>query len=776
MRRRTGGRWLALAIVAASCSSGPGAQELAEDHAPSFAGTWYGTATYTYRQNGQVTSTSTADVQQQILVTGKNALQLPGFCGPTDTGLVGTVTSANTFTVAPKDCEVTSSGGCHLTVKVASGGGTLSSSSALQLAFHGSVVQQASAGCSAVTVDFDLTAPMTHTPPSNGLEIPQDLKVEKTDFYGTYNLTFTVTGSTQDIDVQAKIGAGSWQDVGTGYVSSATVSLGPDLPERTPVAFRVRNTLGNQSSDWSAEVSSDSGLRPPIVLTADGSSGTVRLSWQPRTDVTAMLIERSDLGVSTPTWTALASVSPPASSYVDDQAQETRNYSYRLRWVDGATQGFTATVYSVMVALRPPSGLTAVPGVESVQLTWQNQSTVATEVVISRAAGLNGQFATDLVHLPATATSYGDVGLATGLYTYVVQPRASGFGSAGASVGVATLPPAGAGTWETSVVHFPGTAPSYPYASEAALDDTDRMLAYSDSTGLAASDQPAWLPYLPANALPLAQPYFRLDSAFRPHLVYLRNTVQGTSTSAVVHDWFDGASWRSEELARMVASSYAFALDPAGRPVALVSMDGTGPGLRVVRWSGSAYVVEDPGVTIGGVTSSLQSMFVAVSPEGTVHVLAQDYSGPAAHASRSTAWSTEPAPLPTPESRLQRLVASTGDTLNVLTYDWTRSQLQLTSRDGSGWGTPVSLASNGALDPSGLRIGTSVTGGSPALVVSTAGGVQIARPADGWTEHVLTGAYGLLGIGYDGSNRLYVLVQGGYAFDGTTPVVVFRER
>ena len=772
MSRRRGGCWLALVLAAGACSSN---QELAEDHAPSFAGTWYGTATYVYRQGSQVTS-NTADVQQTILVTGKNALQLPGFCGVGDSGLAATVTSSTSFEIVPKDCPSTTVGGCQLTFKVASGGGTLSGSSALQLAFHGTIVQQASGGCSATTWDYDITAPMGRSPPSSQLEVPGNLLASRGDYYASFNLSWTL-GSAQTVEVQAQIAGGGWQTVTQAYGNGTLVQLDPSRPERTPVAFRVRTTTGSATSDWSAEASSDYGLLPPVVLTADGSSGRVLLSWQPRNDVDGLLIERAETGGSTAQWTVVATIPPPGASYVDDKVQEARTYSYRLSWVQGGARGVGTLPY-VTVGLRAPTGLIAVPGVETVQLGWQNASALATEVVIRRAAGLGGGFSsTELAHLPPTAASYTDVGVATGIYTYTVEPRAGGGSSGGgASVGVATLPPAGSGSWDTTVVPFPAMAFGYPPNSQAALDDTDRVLGFGVDTGLVGSDQPAWLPHALPNAQGFAQPYFLLDQAFRPHLVYLRNTVQGTSMNAVVHDWFDGTSWKTEEMARLVVTGFAFALDPSGHPVALVSPDGSGPALRVIRWSGSAYVVEDPGVTLGTFAGSLQRWLLAVSPEAKIHVLVQTYTGETAHASRGASWTGETAQLPGSSASLVQMTASTGDTLSVLTWDWTASRLQLTPRTGSGWGSAVTLASNGSVDPANLRMGTSVTGASPALALSTASGLQVARGSDGWVEHLLTGSYPLLGLGYDGSNHLYVIVLGGSVWNVGAQLVIYRER
>jgi hypothetical protein len=106
-----------------------------------------------------------------------------------------------------------------------------------------------------------------------------------------------------------------------------------------------------------------------------------------------------------------------------------------------------------------------------------------------------------------------------------------------------------------------------------------------------------------------------------------------------------------------------------------------------------------------------------------------------------------------------------------VTYDSATSQIELTPRGSSGWQSPVPLASIGVFDPSNLRL---VTGGAPALAIATHGGVQIARPTDGWTEHLITGGYGLLGIGYDASSHLYLILQGNYR--SALPVAVFRER
>jgi hypothetical protein len=775
MEPRRSAAWLLLVAGLAGCGSDPQPQELAEDYAPSFGGTWYGTASYVYRENGQVTGTFSRDVSQLILVSGKNTLQLPQYCSASDYGLTGSVISSTEFKLEPRECSA-SSGGCSLTIKLESGGGKLNGDT-LQLAFHGTVVQQASAGCPAATAQYDITSPMTRSPASSTtLEVPENLTASRGDFYSVFNLSWTLDTS-QYVEVQARIGSAvTWSTVATAYGTQASVQLDTSTPERTPVSFRVRTTNGSQASDWSSEASSDFGLTGPWIQTADGSSGAVRLSWQARSDVTGLLIERSAGAAPTQSWTTVTTVAPPETSYVDDQVEEGRTYGYRLTWLDGSFRGFPSSSL-VQVGLRTPAALTAVPGVETVQLTWENRSSAATEIVVTRAPGLSGGFGpTELAHLPPTATSYTDVGVPTGLYTYSVQPRLGGSFGGVASVGVATLPPAASGTWQTAILTMPGTDFTFSFATRAALDDTDRLLVFSRDNGLVGSDQASWLPHaLPVSSVS-GQPYFHLDRSFRPHLVYLRTTVQGTNMNAVVHEWFDGTDWKSEELARLVAAAINFALEPSGRPVVLVSGDGTGPGLRVLRWSGSTYVVDDPGIVVGGAGLGLYGWAFAVSPEGKIHLVAQGYSGETVHASRGASWASEPVTLPTTEARIVDMTASTGDTLSLLSWDWTTSKLQLTTRTGSGWGSPVPLATSGGIDPANLRLGTSVNGSAPALALSTSSGLQIARASDGWTEHLLTSPNPLLGIGYDASDRLYVILSGGFVWGMGTQVVVYREQ
>jgi hypothetical protein len=246
-------------------------------------------------------------------------------------------------------------------------------------------------------------------------------------------------------------------------------------------------------------------------------------------------------------------------------------------------------------------------------------------------------------------------------------------------------------------------------------------------------------------------------------------------TSAVIHDWFDGTAWQSEEIGHLDVLSYAWALDPAAHPVVLFTSDGTSAALRVLRWSGSAYVSENPGITLSG-SPNLGAMLIAASPEGVIHVLAQDYTAVStAHAWRGASWSSEPVPLAA-AVLLSRATASTGDVVSLTTQNGRTANFQVLDRDSAGWGSPADIGTSGGFGGLNERM-TTLAGSSPVLVLNLAlNGVRIARRSDGWVPRQLTGPANLMGVGYDATSHLYVIVQGGYLSSGGYRAAVFREQ
>jgi len=123
------------------------------------------------------------------------------------------------------------------------------------------------------------------------------------------------------------------------------------------------------------------------------------------------------------------------------------------------------------------------------------------------------------------------------------------------------------------------------------------------------------------------------------------------------------------------------------------------------------------------------------------------------------------------------IVASSGDRLTVVFFDWSVQLMLLVEKSGGAWGSVVSLTNSTFFpDRRNVRLETSTTGAHPTLALFTDSGLQIGRPSDGWTLHQLTGAFTILGIGYDAQDHLYVLLQGGWDFSEKTYVALFREK
>jgi hypothetical protein len=758
---------LAAVVLGCGRSGDPGQSE---DHAALFAGDWYGTLTYVYRQNGAPYGTSTAVVEQPIMVTGKNALLMQHFCFAADPGVGANVTSATEFAVSPHQCSVNLPIGCPYSVSVESGSGRLSGTT-LALAFHGTLTQPAGPSCSLLTLEFDITTSMTHAvPPVLKPETPQAVKVEKGEGRGRYELSWTVFDATLAVEVQAQIAGGDWNDAFPAFSSPNVVALDLDgVPDRTPVAFRVRTHTREGVSDWSTPASNDSGFDGPVLLDVDESTEVIRFRWQPRQDVVSMVIERND-SLEAPVWNVLTILTPPGSSYDDVQAVENHQYAYRFHWVDATTDSFRAGLSPRALPLHAPVGLTAVASPGRVDLSWTNRSQVATEVVVLRAGGLvdwSGN-ASEVARLPASATSFSDVGLAVDMYTYSVEASLPGEAiSTGPLVPVVTPPPASSGMWSVSFVDLPA-------AREAALDADGGVLTFAGT--MAASDSPPWLPYAPDGGAPFEFPSFVLDAELHPHLVYLRYTGPGPVTSAVIHDWFDGTAWQSEEMGRLDVLSYAWALDPSDHPVVLFTSDGTSAALRVLRWSGSAYVSENPGIALSG-SPNLGAMLIAASPEGVIHVLAQDYTAVSTvHSWRGASWSSEPVPLAA-SVLLSRVTASTGDVVSLTTQNGRTANFQVLDRGSAGWGSPVDIGTSLGFGGLNERMTTTLAGSSPVLALNLPlSGVHIARRSDGWVPRQLTGPANLMGVGYDATSHLYVIVQGGYLSSGGYRAAVFREQ
>jgi hypothetical protein len=760
-------------MALAACGGNSGQSET--DHAPPFTGNWYGQAHYTLTSGGQ-TVTDSNDVLQTVVRNGTNQLRLPTFCSEADPGPEADVVSPTEFRFRAYSCTIPTQS-CQETLSLTGGSGTLSNQT-LAFTVQGTVTVAGGAGCPSGTAQVAIAFSGTHDLHPT---VPKDLVATPGDFYGRFLLSWTLTG-TALYDVQARIGSGSYQVVtAQEETTGVSVDLEPStLPERTSVTFRIRLVNPWAVSDFSNEAETRSLLLPPEPRQVPNQSRTLpnglQISWVGRPDVTALVVERAPVQSATPTgpYTPVGSADGGQGTFVDTTVVEGGYYDYRARWVDGAMVGYPSSGPRAQAGVFPPSDLIAVGGVGQVQLSWVNHSQAATEIAIEGGAGLNPNTdGPDVARLPAAATSY-TLHVPTGVYTYWLEAR--GFPSSDSDpVFVATTVSSSQGTWSTAFLDEPFA--DEPFATRAVPDPAGRFLFWN-SRGLLRSDGATALVRSPSTSLPIPLPYFAVDDSENPHLVYAQQTTNpGGSTIAVLHDWFDGTAWQSEELTRTALQAYWFTLDSSGHPVVALSTDGTISGLRVIRWSQSAYVVENPSPSFNQPSNAVPNVLVAAGSGGRIHLVAETTSGETVHAWYDGSWSSEPMTLSSASAQIVRLAVFGNDQLALLFADF--GAAQVLERGSSGWAAPVQIVSDGPIFyATDAALDAARDGTPPALLIRTHEGLQLALQSEGWAPQVLMADSPIIGFGHDANDKLYAIVEEGQDFSASPPVthaVVLRQ-
>ena len=764
MARGLGPAVLMLFLAATAC----GGSGLEPDHAPAFAGTWYGLAHETDTTSDGTTASAVVPARVQILVHERNAVRIPGFCNGADPGPVGTVVSPTSFTLGSHQCSPATSQ-CTTVTSLESGSGTLNGGT-LTLVFRGTSRRLASTGCPADLVRFEVTLAATQDPENARFPVqtPTGLKVEPYFGFGYFRFSWDPpTDGSRITELQVQVDGGPWRTVSL-YDGGATDLAGliPPLEERTPLAFRVRASDGPRVSEWSEPVTTNSGFRQPEILTSTVLNGFIEIFFRARADVDALVVRRGDSADGP--WTEIAAVNPTSGRFVDTSAEEGGSYFYLLQWRAGAIDGRSSIVNSLAAPLRPPTNLIALPTGDLVDLSWSNQTSRATEIAVLRADAASDAIPNQAVALLSPlATSFTDTSVPPGPHTYRVEARAPQVTAGGRNVVVITPPPASSGGW-TADVRVVGSLPT-----QVLLDSQGRLASSSIYFGLVErSDHPSWSPH------PL-QGSLLLDPADRIHNVQARLLTPGGSTYAIVHEWLEAESWHTEEMTRFEGLNVlTFDLDPSGHPVAALST-GNPQAIRIVRWTGAGYQAIDVSLALpSGIF--MESLWVGVGPDGVIHVIGQ--STTTAYGRFDGSWSSEAVDLP-PGSSFRRndptlvgLLPEPEAGLTLVTVRFADGQVARVRRDpSSGWAAAVPVLT---VTDFGLLLARSADGNHTAILGGTDEGPTIVRSSDGWTPALLAKMrIGGVGLQYDASNRLVVILGVGATFpENLARVAIYREQ
>jgi len=249
-------------------------------------------------------------------------------------------------------------------------------------------------------------------------------------------LVLTWTDNTSDetgFRIERKTGlGGTYSEIGAVATANVTTYDDTAIQPGTIYYYRVRaysyRFPDNYYTPYSNEVN---GVKADIVAPSDLTLITLNrvgivLAWTDTTsDETGFIVERKT-GVGG-TYSVIGSVTSNVTTYDDVSVQAGVQYYYRIRAYSNVNFNNYYSPYSnessgVQGTTGAPSGLTSVPGINEVTLSWTDNSLDETHFAIERKIGESGTYS--MVNFPpANLTTYNDTGLSPST-TYYYRVRA----------------------------------------------------------------------------------------------------------------------------------------------------------------------------------------------------------------------------------------------------------------------------------------------------------------------------------------------------------------
>ncbi|MDP1830842.1 MAG: hypothetical protein Q8K67_02200 [Geothrix sp.] len=594
-------------------------------------------------------------------------------------------------------------------------------------------------------------------------------------------------------EFEGRIGTATYAKLHDGLVPStwneAYYDAGSSVPELATFSIRMRVMRGSTPSSYSNDASARLSLQPPTVWSPYATSGGISVSWSNNSQVAdTLVLERGVVMGTITSWTAIPGAAFGITSWLDHDPPEGAVCVYRVTYSKGQDSA-QATSYSTTASMVAPNQISVIPLVEGVRLAWTNPSLVATETAILRASGLDSYPSYQLVALvSAGTTTYDDTQLATGYYTYRLENRKTGLSAAQSTpVQVATLPPQNGASVMPSLLALPQAAAIRRSSSGAWFLSGN----YQYEVLVREPSGNSWIDHVPNNAQSWSDPYFLLDSQDRPHLLYTRAVVQGTQEVALMHAWKDAAGWQSEEIARRTLSSampaYTFSLDAQDQlHILWLKSNGTLQDLEyAAKGSDGTWVIE--GLTGMSSQYSLGSFRLAVDPTGQPHVLVGAWQE-LFHLTRSSGtWAVEPVPS-------NGAIAGWYDFLGIVTagpgsvsvlasrahqpYDGSYDLMMFRKEAGNWLPEEVVTTTTGYSSFSGT-LASNKAGTRFGLYHATASGNMLRVWTSGvWTSSLVgPSSYGAPQLGFDASNKLYLLLPAGWGSSTSGfPYVLYQEQ
>jgi hypothetical protein len=219
-------------------------------------------------------------------------------------------------------------------------------------------------------------------------------------------------------------GGGTYRKIKT--LSSNTISTTDGgLSAFASYFYKIRSYNNSGFSDFSNEVSTTSVPGGPWNLVGEAiGASQVNLKWMDfAINENGFVIERTD--PATTEFKRLATVPPNTIAYQDNSVAPSTGYKYRVAYFTNTSiSGFSneVTVSTFYTDTPGPSNLRASLGINIVNLTWDDNTTLENEVIIERKTG-DGNFV-EYIKLAADSESAVDGAVQRG-FTYQYRVRQS---------------------------------------------------------------------------------------------------------------------------------------------------------------------------------------------------------------------------------------------------------------------------------------------------------------------------------------------------------------
>jgi len=603
--------------------------------------------------------------------------------------------------------------------------------------------------------------------------------------YGFFKVTWVApSADVTGYDLEANLNSSGFQKA-RNTIGGTTVIVGfsESTPELTPISMRLRALRGAESSAYSNEASTRFPIKPAVFIYAyfDYDTSRMTVEWDKASQVaTTVKVDRAQLtGTDPGPFTNLYEGPASTRSLSDADLQEGVAYRYRVSFLAQGEQSDYKYRDSEPVFLAPQITSTHVSA-GATTLGWQKAGPTVVELKVQRSERLYEPIYTTLASLPTEATTYVDNVSGNQHYAYRILVRSATQTSYSKPVRVLPLP-SGTGV---AVTPFLAKLPS----PVIGLQKHDVAFAYvtSGSTDRAYEVTPppgaSWPAHTIQNVNAIDESGFALDGVGHPHLLFRRRFPDPSLLQAVMHEWYDGKTWQSEELFRSefhdnsATVGIQFALTPDGIVHASWHVPDVGWGDAVLYGTNRTGTWESTKIWPSAGNFHFGSYRLAVDPQGGAYVAIGLYDKVLLFSRPVGVPTFSQEVIPTGEFEVGEyaalLLQPYGEGL-ALFYERPGvqaevglQQMYVTKRQGV-WSEPSKIVTRPSSGVHTVRKAASSTNGRLFYAVDMPEGVRIfsRQPNQTWDSTLLPPSWNNspIKIGFSALNKFWCLLDLGYS-------------